>query len=226
MLEGTGATGSDHGNPNSVSDASRQIDIVTVLRSVRVHTCQQNFSCSEVGDCFRPFDGIAVGSYTAAMCVDLCTTVFTASINGDDNALAPESLGCSLNESGVIDCRRVQGYLVGATAQYFLNVVDIAQAASYRKRDIDAVGNAADHLCNDIPAIRRSGNVKEYKFISAFFRITQAAFNGIACIAEIHKVNALHDAPVFDIKTRNNPLSEHSPVPPPFRSIPRKAPFR
>src|SRR5262249_44087032 len=117
----------------------------------------------------------------------------------------------------------VQRHLVGATAQYFLNVVDIAQAASYRKRDIDTVGNAADHLCNDIPAVRRSGNVEKYKFISAFFRITQAAFNGITCIAEIYEMDALHDPPVFDIKTGNNPLSEHSPMPPQFRSIPRKA---
>src|SRR5213593_1777292 len=226
MFQGAGATGSDHGNPNSVSDASGQIDIVTVLGSVRVHTCQQNFSRSEVGDSLRPFDGIAIGSYTTAMCIDLCTIVFTASINGDDNALAPESLCRSLNESGVIDCRRVQGYLVGATAQYFLNVVDIAQAASYRKRDIDAVGNASDHLCNDIPAVRRGGNVEKYQFIRAFFRITQTAFNGIARIAEVHKMNALDDAPIFDIKAGNNPLSEHSPVPPQIRSIPRKVPFR
>src|SRR2546426_8112135 len=149
MFKGTRTTGSDHGNPNSVSDAARQIEIVTVLGSIRVHARQQNFSCSEVRDCFRPFDGIAIRSYTAAMCVDLCTTVFTASIDGNDNALAAKSLRRSLNESGVIDCRRVQGYLVGTTAQYFLNVVDIAQTASYRKRNIDAVGNAANHLCND-----------------------------------------------------------------------------
>src|SRR5438128_2730257 len=116
MFKATRTTGSDDGNPNSVSDASRQIEIVTVLGSVRVHARQENFSCSEVRDRFRPFDGIAIRSYPAAMCVHLCTAVFPAGIDGNDNALAAKSLRRSLNECGIIDCRRVERYFIGTTA--------------------------------------------------------------------------------------------------------------
>ena len=103
------------------------------------------------------------------MRIDLCTAVFTASVNGDNNALAPKSFRCFLHEFRGIDGGGVQRYFIRAAAQYFLDVVDIAQAASHRERDIDGVGNTADHLCHDIPAIGRSGDVEKDEFISALF---------------------------------------------------------
>src|SRR5439155_2174827 len=119
-----------HGILNDFSDASGQYQNVTILRSIGVHPRQKTLSRSKIRHCFCPLDRVAIRSHTAALRIDLYTAVFTASVNGDNNALAPKSFRCFLHEFRGIDGGGVQGYFIRAAAQYFLDVVDIAQAAS------------------------------------------------------------------------------------------------
>src|SRR2546430_633115 len=114
MLQFAGASRRNHRNEYSFRNASSQIEVVSVLGSVRVHTGEQNFSRTKIGDSPGPFDNVSVCPFPSAVRVDFgVAIVLTPRVDGNDNALAAEALSGFLNERRIVDCRSVQGDLVG-----------------------------------------------------------------------------------------------------------------
>ena len=58
--------------------------------------------------------------------------------------------------------------------------------------------------------LMRRRNVEENEFVGTIFGVPFAEFDGVACVAEIFKIDAFDRAPVFDIKTRYNAFCEHN----------------
>src|ERR1041384_4076981 len=119
------------------------------------------------------------------MRVNLRTAILAARIEGDDDTLASEAFGGFANKIRIVDRRGVQRDFIGSAAKDLLNVIDAAQSAAYRERNIDGIGNAPNHFSDDVSPVGGRRNVEEDQFIGTFFGIAKAAFDRIAGITEV-----------------------------------------
>ena len=61
------------------------------------------------------------------------------------------------------------------------------------------------------------GNIEKGNFVGAFIVVTARDLNRVSGVADTHEVNALHDAPLIDIKAGNDALGER------HQSLPKNA---
>jgi hypothetical protein len=83
------------GNPNRVSDCSRQFAIEAGSSSVAVHRGQQNFACPARFRLLSPGNRVSPGSGSSAMRESFPTGCLrgTFSINGNDDRLRTKAIG-------------------------------------------------------------------------------------------------------------------------------------
>src|SRR6266699_3321227 len=216
MLERAGAAGCNDRDLNGVGHLTREFQIVAILRPIGIHAGQQDFARAEFSHDSGPFNGVTVCSYAAAMRVDLSATFFPSRIDSDDDALTPKAFRRFLHNVRVLHGRRIQGYLVCTATQDLLNVINRPQAATHREGNIDAVRHARHHSGDDISPVRRSRNIEKYELVRALIRISKATLDGITGIAQVYEMDTFHNTSVLYIETRDDPLSEHRPMPPQF----------
>src|SRR6056297_2163565 len=95
------ATG-DHGDRNRFADRGGDFQIVSVTRSVGVHTSQDNLSGAQPLDFLGPRNGLQAGRLATAVDMNLpnltAVTLDPFGVDVDHNALAAKSVGGATNE--------------------------------------------------------------------------------------------------------------------------------
>src|SRR5207244_3473169 len=116
------------------------------LRLMDRHFAKMKYRCREHG---------AGGAFSEALLemIEIAGASLAPGVDRSADALAPETLGRLLHEVWIVHCGRVQRDFVCAGAQDLLNIIEVAQSAADRERNIDVVGHASDHLGNDVPAV-------------------------------------------------------------------------
>src|SRR5579883_2176404 len=165
VLESSCTAGGDDGNLDGIGYTPRQIEVIATLCSVGIHTGEQNFSCTQIGDGLCPVDCIPLGPLTATMSVDVrIAVVFPARIDRNNDALAAEAFRRFLNETWILYRGSVQRDLIRAASQNFLNVGEVAKSAADSERNIDAVRNVANHFGDDVAPVGRCSDIEEHQF--------------------------------------------------------------
>ena len=137
-------------------------------------------------------------------------------INGDDDTLAAKALGPLGDQLRATNGGAVHRDLVGPRDQDLANVLHSAQPAADGERNEHRLCDAAHHVEHDITPLMRGRDVKKDKFVGPLGVIDRGLLHRVAGIAQIHKSDALDDAPILYIQAGNNPFGEHISSWPPF----------
>ena len=71
MFGTAGAAAGDDGDIDGIGDGAGDLDVIAVLRAVRIHRRQHNFARTEALDLACPGDGLEPGGNAAAVDVDV-----------------------------------------------------------------------------------------------------------------------------------------------------------
>ncbi len=115
-----------------------------------------------------------------------------------------ESLGRLRQQVRMLHRGGVDGRLLRAAAQQFVDLFDRANAAPYREGDKDVLGHALDHVHHGLARANGRGDIQEDQLIGPGVAVAGPQLDRIAGVAEIQKVDTLDNAIVFDVETRDD----------------------
>src|SRR5207249_6569326 len=107
-----------------------------------------------------------------------------------------------------LDCCGVHRYLVCTGAHHGAAVFERSNTAASGEKNRQLRGDAADSFEKSGAAVAGSRNVEHHQFVSALGIIASRERNGVARIAQTHKVHALHDAFAVSIEARDDAVRE------------------
>ena len=135
-------------------------------------------------------------------------------VDGDDDALGAELLGRLAHDVPVGDRRRIDRGLIRAREQKLADVFGGADTAADCERHEADLGRAPDHVEQNAAIFVACSDVQETQFVRARSVVGDRALHRIARVAQIDELDALHDAAVLDVETRDDPrLESHCPNP-------------
>ena len=117
-------------------------------------------------------------------------------------------VGYLVDELRMPDGCTVNTDLVGACIEESIYILQLVDAATHGKRDIDFGSYASYHICKGLALFEASCDVKEYEFIGTCIAIGLAQFYRVACASQVHEVRSLHGLSVFHVKTRDDSLCQ------------------
>ena len=133
----------------------------------------------------------------------------TFGINRHHDALGAIFIGRIANHLRIGNRRRVKAHFVCACIEQSAHIFHSSHTATHRQRNKHLRRHRFDDVQDDIARVAGSSNVQEGKFVSALVVVTRGDFNGVARIAQFHKVHAFDNATAGDIQARNDALGEH-----------------
>ena len=219
MFQSPHSSRRDYGNPYPGGHGLQQLQVIAHLGAVPVHAGQQDLAGPQGFRLLGPVQGIQAGGRAAAMDINVPGGIAAGSgplgIDGNHHALAAEFLGSRPDQSGILDGCRVQGHLVGAGPQNFLNVAGVANPSPDRKGDEYGLGNPLNHLHHGVAVIGRGRNIQKDQFIGALPVVPLPALDRVACIHQVHEMDPFDHAPPVHVQAGNNALRQHNS----FRSV-------
>ncbi len=108
------------------------------------------------------------------------------------------------NSSRIANGGGVNADFVCARTQNGAHVLYGADAAAHGKGDEDLIGDGAGHLQNRAARFVRGGDVQKDQLVGAFSIVDARLLHRVARVTQIHKIDALHDTPIFDVETGDN----------------------
>ena len=130
-------------------------------------------------------------------------------VDGHDNALAAEFLRRFPDELAVAHGGGIDRDLVGAGQQELADVFGLAHAAAHGERHEALRGGAPHHIEHGAAIFVGGGDIEEAQFIGARRVIGLGGFNGIAGIAQVDEVHALHHAAILHVEAGNDAGFQH-----------------
>src|SRR6202047_4406441 len=164
------------------------------------------------------FDGVDASGVAPAMGKDFPTVRSAAALHpfGVDrhhDALIAEFFRGFLDEFAAADGGRVDRNFIGAGSQQGFDIVDRADAATDRQRHEAGLCGAPDHIQHDAAIFMGRRNIEKAQLIGAGGVVGDRRFHGIAGIAQIDEVDALHHPAVLDVETGDHAHLEHGETP-------------
>ncbi len=96
------------------------------------------------------------------------------------------------------------GYLISASFYYRCRRSNITNTTSNCKRNRCRFSNPPNNIKHSGPILDSSGYVKKSKLVGSGLTIGLCAFDGVASITNIHKMNAFNYTTILHIQTRHN----------------------
>ena len=118
--------------------------------------------------------------------------------------LGAEPVGDLGDERRPGDRGAVHADLVGAVAEEARDVLGGADAAADRERDEDLLGDALHHVVRGRAVVDRGGDVEEGELVGALVGVPGGELDGVAGVAEVLEVDALHDAAGGHVEARDH----------------------
>ncbi len=130
-------------------------------------------------------------------------------IDGHDDALAAELLGCLAHEVGPRYRGRIDRDLVGTGQQQRADILDPAHPAAHRERHETLLGGAADHVIERVAPLMAGRDVEEAELVGAGCIIDPRLLDRVARIPEIDEIDALDDAAILHVEAGDDAHLEH-----------------
>ena len=212
-----GPAAGDHRDADGIRHRRGHRQIVPVLRAVRVHRREDDFAGPEFLDAPGPRHRFQPGRIRPPLtwtsqssrvpCWTRCGSMFTT-VAQRPNFRATSAIRC--------------GFFTAAELTLtFSAPAWISRVASSSVRMPPPTVNgmkicfrdAPDHVQHDVPPLVAGGDVEENQFVGAICLVAAGHFHRIAGVAQLTKVDALHDPAAVHVQARNDPLAEHSQRP-------------
>ena len=204
------AAARDHRHLHRLADRARQRDVVSVLVPVGVHAGQQDLAGAQLDGPLRPRHRVEPGGLAPAVRVDLPRALAgRLRIDGDDDALRAKALRAHADEIRIGYGSAVERHLVGAQLEQHAHVEVAADAAADGERDEDLVGGACDHVVGRRAVVAGRRYVEKHQLVRPLRVVQLRQLHRVAGVAQLDERDALHDASVIDVETRDDPLGQH-----------------
>ena len=214
ILHRAGTAGSDDGHRQFRRQAAVQFQVEAGLFAVGIHGVHADFTGTEGDALFSPGDGVDARILAAPFDVDLPAAVVVAlGVDGQDNALAAETLGRFADQFGTADSGRVDRYLVSTGPQDLVEVVDAANAAANGKGNGNGLGYGADDVDEDMAFFMGRRNIVEDEFVGELVGIEFPQFDRVVDVLDVFKLLAFDDAAIADVQARYNTFCQHLTFP-------------
>ena len=214
VLQVACAAGGNDGNRHGTRDRPGELDVVAGLGAVAVHAGGKDRAGAQLLALPRPLHGVLGHGPGAAGDHQLESRRHLGISPGVDrhrHLAGAERFGCSPDQVRVGHRGAVHGDLVGAGLQNQLDVLQGGNAAADRQRDLENRGHLLDPLQPGLPVLEGRGDVQHGQLVRAFLLIEPGVLDGIACILEVHEVNALDDASLLHVEARHDLDGAHHP---------------
>ena len=139
--------------------------------------------------------------------------VVALGVDGQDDALAAKTLGRFAYQFGAADGSRIDRYLIGASPQDLMEVVDAADAATNGKGNGNGFGYGADDVDEDMAFFMGRRNIVEDEFVGELVGIEFPQFDRIVDVLDMFKLLAFDDAAIADVQARYNTFCQHLTFP-------------
>ena len=214
MVELADAAARDDGDVHSARYGTRERAVKAVFAAIAIHAGQQNLAGTASRRLGRPLDSVDARRRTAARHVNLpfvgAAHVRAAlRVDGNDDGLRAESNGRLRDQARILHGCGIHRYLVGARRDHLSDVGNAAKAPAHRIRQMQLLTRAAGQLDCRRSVIARRRDVQEHDLVGALLVVSLRKLDRVACVAQIHKVHAFHDATVFDVHARYHAFRKH-----------------
>ncbi len=146
VVGGANAAGRDDRRTNRIGHRGEERKVAPVTGSVPVPTGEQDLTGAEVDTGARPRHGVAPGPIASPVHQDLPFLVRAPGVDGEHDALAPETGGQFRDQGGVADRGRIHGHLVGAGVQQPRRVRYRSDPAADGERDVELGADVANGI--------------------------------------------------------------------------------
>ena len=199
MLGVARAARGDHGQIDRVGDCSGQLEVVTRARAVGVDRREQDLARPARLSFLCPLGSQAPGVGRAGA----RTHTSLLGVDRDNDCLGAQSRGKLGHELRALECRGVDGDLVGAGRQQILAVLRAAHAAADGERDRQPLGDLGDERDQRCALLECGFDVEEHELVGTGVGVRGAELDGISDIAQPLEANTLDDATGGDVEARD-----------------------
>ena len=130
-------------------------------------------------------------------------------VDGHHNRLAAESTRGTRDKRWVAHSRRIKRDLVGTGGNHAAHADDVAKAPTDGKGNGHLARRATCELLGCCTVIARSGDIEENDLVGTLGIVERGQLDGVASIAQVNEIDALHNAAVFHIHAGNDTFCKH-----------------
>ena len=120
-------------------------------------------------------------------------------IDGNDDALRAKALCRRAHKIGIRYRRCINAYLVCAGIEHGADIFERAYTPAHGQRNEDLAGNSFYGVYRGLAALVACCYVEEGYLVCAGVTVAFGHLNGVACVAYVEKLHALHDTPVLAV---------------------------
>ena len=210
VIQIAGSAAGYHRHRDGISNAPRQIHVITGLGAVAVYAVQNDLSRAKFHRALSPLDSIQPGIFAASLDKDFPAFGTGAlSVNRNHDTLRTEFLRSLTDQVGIGDCRGIDAGLVRASLEQFPHIFHRANASAHSQGHETAFRHPADYIHHRRAAVSAGCDVIKNHLIRTLSVITDGHLYRIAHILQLTGLRlakldpACHIARVH-IQTRNN----------------------
>ncbi|OAV70777.1 hypothetical protein Barb4_01106 [Bacteroidales bacterium Barb4] len=173
------------------------------------HAGEQYFACTATFGFGSPCEEVFAGRDAPAVEVAEPFAVGVFGIDGDNADLTAEVFRDLLNQFGTAQGGGVYGHLVRTGTEQAVNVFQFIDAAAYGEGYADVGCHLFHQFGKRLPPFVRGGYVQIDQFVGTVAAVAGTQFDGVARIAEVNEVHALHRCSVFNIQAGDYSFGKH-----------------
>ena len=210
VIKSSGSAGGDHWNRNRLGNGTSEVQVVPRLGAVTIHGCEQDFSSAEPGHLTRPINGIKTGVLAATLHEDIPSAAIAApGIDRHNDALTTESLCALFHKLWPANRRGVEADLVSSGPQELRDPFHRADPSPNSEWNRDLLGRTPHQIDKGGTPFMTGRDVQKHQLVGSGLAVPARKFDGISCIAQSHKVDALDHPTSGHIKTGDQAKSDH-----------------
>ena len=118
-------------------------------------------------------------------------------------------VAAGIDGRGIGNGRRVKAGLVRTRIEQAAHIFHGAHAAAHGQWNKDLGSHGFDDGQDQVTPIAGGGNVQKGQLVRALCVVARGDFDGIACIAQLQKIDAFDDATTGNVQTGNDAFGEH-----------------
>ena len=130
-------------------------------------------------------------------------------VDGYHNRLAAESTRSTRDKRWVVHSRRIKRDLVGTSGNHTAHANDVTKTPADGKGDGHLARRATCEFLGCCTVIARGGDIEENNLVGTLGIVERGQLDGVAGIAQVDEVDALHNAAVFHIHAGNDTFCKH-----------------
>lgn len=129
-------------------------------------------------------------------------------IDRDDDALRAKAIRGFTYQFRIVNGRRVDTDLICTRIEHSANILNAADAATYRQGNKHVLRNLLYRVHGGIAPLMGGRNVQKRHFVGTLFVVAHGNLHRITRITDTDKIHALDDAAVIHVQAGNDALRQ------------------